>query len=114
MPEQNDALNQTFEANYLNQMRDLVLGATSDLDCTVVLFGSRARGIHRKSSDIDIGFIGLQEPVFLNVRDRILTDLEESVIPHHVDLVNFDTAPTDFRDVAAKEVIVWKKRSRAN
>lgn len=106
--------NHTIDSNYLNQMRDLVLRVTDNLDCTIFLFGSRARGVHRRSSDIDIGFSGLSESVFTKTRDRLLSELEESVIPHHVDLVNIDTAPSDFRDVAMKEVIIWKQSSCAN
>ena len=102
------------ERNYLNQMRDLVLRVTSNLDCTIFLFGSRARGEHRRSSDIDIAFSGLSEPVFTKVRDDLLSELEESVIPHHVDLVNIDTASSDFRDIAMGKVIVWKQNSRLN
>jgi predicted nucleotidyltransferase len=103
-----------FEGKYLNQMRDLVLRVTSHLDCTVFLFGSRACGMHRRSSDIDIGFSGLSESEFTKTRDYLLSELDESIIPHHVDLVNFDTAPGEFRDVAMKEVIIWKQSSHAN
>ena len=104
----------TVERNYLDQMRDLVLRVTSNLDCTIFLFGSRARGVHRRSSDIDIGFSGLSEPSFTKVRDHLMTELEESVIPHHVDLVNIDTASYDFRNVAMEKVIVWKQSSHIN
>jgi len=104
----------TDERNYLEQIRDLVLRATSDMDCTICLFGSRARGVHRRSSDIDIGFIGVNEPLFTKLRDHLLSELDESVIPHHVDLVNLDTASSDFRDVAMEKVIIWKQSSRAN
>lgn len=48
-----------IESKYLEQMRDLVLRVTSEVDCTIILFGSRASGSQRRSSDIDIGFIGL-------------------------------------------------------
>ena len=99
------------ERNYLDQMRDLVLQVTSNLDCTIFLFGSQARGIHRRSSDIDIGFSGLSEPLFTKIRDLLLSELEESVIPHHVDLVNIDTASSYFRDVAMEKVVVWKQGS---
>ena len=106
--------NDVAESKYLNQMQELVLRATSDLDCAVFLFGSRARGVQRRSSDIDIAFSGLSEPLFTKIRDHLLSELEESMIPHHVDLVNMDSAPGHFRDVAMKEVIVWKQRSHAN
>ncbi len=106
--------NNTICPDYLDQMRDLVLRVTSDVDCTIYLFGSRAHGICRRNSDIDIGFSGLREPLFTKLRDRLLSELEESVIPHHVDLVNFDTVPSTFRDVAMEKVIVWKQSSCAN
>lgn len=100
--------------DYLDQMRDMVLRVTSNLDCTIFLFGSRATGINRRNSDIDIGFSGLNDPVFTKVRDRLLSELEESVIPHHVDLVNIDKTPSDFREVAMAKVIIWKQNSLEN
>ena len=104
----------TSGRDYLDQVRELVLRATSDLDCNIFLFGSRARGEHRRSSDIDIGFSGLNDALFTKVKDRLLSELEESVIPHQVDLVNMDTVGNDFRDVAMEKVIIWKRSSRAN
>lgn len=104
----------TIEMKYLNQVRDLILRVTSDLDCTIFLFGSRARNVHRRSSDIDVGFSGLSELEFTKIRDQLLAELEECVIPHHVDLVNFDTVSNDFREIARKEVVVLKQNSHAN
>lgn len=100
--------------DYLEQMRNMVLRVTSELDCTIVLFGSRAHGNQRRSSDIDIGFSGLNEVLFTKIRDQLLSELEESVIPHHVDLVNFDIASSSFRDIAMDKVIVWKRSSHEN
>lgn len=48
------------------------------------------------------------------IRDDLLSELEESVIPYHVDLVNIDTDSNDFRDVAMEKVVVWKQSSRVN
>ncbi|SFJ73502.1 Predicted nucleotidyltransferase [Desulfomicrobium apsheronum] len=104
----------SYQDNYLNQMRMLALKVTKDLDCTIFLFGSRARKTERRSSDIDIGFSGLDEKTFLKTRDRLLTELEESIIPHRVDLVNMDAAPPEFKNIAMQEVVVWKQSSRAN
>jgi len=95
-------------------MRKLALKVTENLDCTLFLFGSRARGTERRSSDIDIGISGLDERTFLRTRDRLLSELEESTIPHRVDLVNMDTATPKFKKIAMKEVVVWKQSSRAN
>ena len=99
---------------YTDQMQRLVLRVTDGLDCTVYLFGSRARNQERRNSDIDIGFSGLDERQFIRVRDRLLAELEESSIPHHVDIVNFDNTSKAFREIALNEVIVWKQSSRAN
>lgn len=104
----------SYQDKYLNQMRKLTLKVTNGLDCTIFLFGSRARGTERRSSDIDIGFSGLDEKTFLRTRDRLLLEFEESIIPHRVDLVNMDTAPPDFKNIAMQEVVVWKQSSRAN
>lgn len=68
MPGNSTHQNSLTEGTYLKQMRDLLLGVTSGLDCTIVLFGSRACGVHRRSSDIDVGFIGLTDSEFTNVR----------------------------------------------
>jgi predicted nucleotidyltransferase len=106
--------NTTVERDYLAQVRDLVLRVSSNLDCSIFLFGSRAHGVHRRASDIDIGFSGLSEPVFTKLRDRLLSELEESVIPHHVDLVNVDMVSRDFLTVAMEKVIVWKQNSSVN
>lgn len=100
--------------NYVNQTKELVLRVTSNLDCTIYLFGSRASGIHRRASDIDIGFSGLSEPLFTKVRDILLEELEESTIPHHIDLVNFDTAPNEFRKIALQKAVIWKQSLHAN
>jgi predicted nucleotidyltransferase len=90
-------------------MRDLVLEVTDKLECTVFLFGSRARGEYRRSSDIDIGFSGLSDMSFTRVRDHLLSELEDSLIPHHVDLVNIDATSREFQDAAMQKVIVWKQ-----
>lgn len=102
------------DQDYLSQMRDLVLRVTSSVDCSVYLFGSRACGMQRRSSDIDLGFSGLDESTFTKVRDLLLAELEESIIPHHVDIVNFDNVASSFREIAMTGAIVWKQSSRAN
>lgn len=47
-------------------------------------------------------------------RDRLLGELEESVIPHRVDLVNLDAVSGDFRNVAMRRVVIWKNSSNKN
>ena len=102
------------EPDYLAIVREMVRQVTADIDCTVVLFGSRARGTARRGSDIDIGFIGISEAQFVKLRDRILGELEESVVPHRVDLVNMETVANSFKKMALRDVVVWKQGSRVN
>ena len=94
-------------------MRKLALKVTENLDCTLFLFGSRARGTQRRSSDIDIGFSGLDEKTVLRTRDHLLSELEESTIPHRVDLANMDATTPEFKKIAMQEAVVWKQSSRA-
>jgi predicted nucleotidyltransferase len=103
-----------MEDTYLKKAQELVLRETSHLDCTIFLFGSRAGDNHRRSSDIDIGFSGLPAPLFAKIRDNLLAELEESVIPHHVNLVDFDAVPADFRVIAMRKVEIWKQSSHGN
>lgn len=101
-------------ARYLEEVRELVLRVASEADCTIFLYGSRAGGAFRRSSDVDIGFCGLGEREFLRLRDRLLSELEESVVPYHVDLVNMDAVSDRFRSTAMEKVIVWKRKSNEN
>ena len=106
--------NDSVPDRYLEEVRELVLRVASDLDCTIFLYGSRAGATFRRSSDIDIGFCGLSDTEFVRLRDRLLSELEESVVPHHVDLVNMDTASDRFRSTAMEKVIVWKQKLAEN
>jgi len=66
------------------------------------LFGSRAGKIFRPSSDIDVGFIAkhkLGQRLFNGIREA----LDESIIPYHIDLVDFGTADKEFKNIALKK-----------
>lgn len=102
------------EDKYVGMLRKLVLQIASDVDCTIFLFGSRARGNSRRSSDIDVGFKDLDVSTFLSVRNRLLAELEESIIPHHVDIVHFDAADEKFRRAAEQGAIIWKRSSKGS
>ena len=56
----------------------------------VKLFGSRARGDFRKTSDIDLAFL-LRNPILHLIRD----DFEQSGLPYTVDLVDYSQAGGD-------------------
>ena len=52
-----------------------------------LVFGSRATGRARPSSDIDLALVGVKNPATV---DRLRTDFEESLLAVTVDLVDYD------------------------
>lgn len=70
------------------------------------LFGSRARGDHRRWSDIDVAVepVGpVPEGWLSEVRDA----LAESNLLLNVDLVDFADADDAFRSVIRREAVLW-------
>jgi predicted nucleotidyltransferase len=96
------------EAEFERRLREIALSAASELDCEIFLFGSRAQKRTRRSSDFDIGIRGLSERDFRNLKEQIEEAVEESSIPHEVDVVDFDRANEPFKSIAMKERVVWK------
>lgn len=99
----------TFDAMCLNTIRNKVLELTNGFKCKVFLFGSRANGTFKRGSDIDIGFQKISKEEFLKVRDELSIFWEDSIVPYKIDLVNFESTPDDFKKIALKEIVVWKK-----
>jgi predicted nucleotidyltransferase len=54
-----------------------------------ILYGSRAKGNHKKGSDIDLTLHGSAD-LTLNVLYRILDDLDELLLPYTIDLSIFE------------------------
>lgn len=97
-----------YEAKWLDLLRRLVLMLTEGLPCNVFLFGSRAEGNYRRDSDYDVGVIGLSDEQFRELRFLLNGFLESSIIPHKLDLVNFDQVRDEFKKVALEKTILWK------
>ena len=55
---------------------------------TIILFGSRARGNYRPGSDIDLALAG--EELTKEDMDSIAMDIDDLLLPYHVDLVRTD------------------------
>lgn len=105
------AMDPAREARYESELRGLVLSIVGDMACEVFLFGSRAQGRTRRSSDFDIGIQGLTEAEFREVRSRIEDAVDESNIPHSVDVVDFDRSSPAFRSEALRQREIWKSAS---
>ncbi|MCF7928105.1 MAG: nucleotidyltransferase domain-containing protein [Spirochaetales bacterium] len=89
-------------------MKKLVLRELADRECTVFLFGSRVSGDFRWAADFDIGIKGLDKRTFTEVKHSILEQIEESLIPWKVDIINFEQVDSEFEQTALQESEVWK------
>lgn len=103
-----DKIDYNFDIMCLNTIKDKVLELSSGYNCKVFLFGSRAKGKFKRGSDIDIGFQNITKEDFIKVRDELSLFWEESIVPYKIDLVNFDFVLDDFREVALKDIVLWK------
>lgn len=104
----------TYEKKYLEELHTLVLKSASDFSCTIHLFGSYVLGKHCRGSDIDIGFSGIDTKQFLAIRDRLLDELDASIIPNHVDIIHLDATSEEFKTIALTGAIPWKQSSHIN
>ena len=90
----------------LKLVRQLVLSGLGDRPARVYLFGSRATGHARPTSDIDVAVWPLAElPV--GTLALIREVLEESLVPFNVDLVDLRDTDEGFRARVVAEVIAW-------
>lgn len=96
------------ERIYEEQIRSRLISLCEGLPCAIYLFGSRARKEARRGSDFDIGIEGLDRSSFFRLKMEIETWIEESPIPHSIDLVDFSQGEADFVAHAKKEAILWK------
>ena len=104
----NSEIDQTYEDKYLLIVKDMVLSVLEGYSCRAFLFGSRTKGDYRRSSDYDVGVQALDPLDFRKASMRLNLLWEESLVPHKIDFVNFDTVTESFKEVALKEIVLWK------
>jgi predicted nucleotidyltransferase len=72
----------------------------------IYLFGSRARGDYKSTSDIDIA-LDAGKKIDLYTLSLIKEEIEESSIPFTVDVVDLYTASGDFKKNILKDGKLW-------
>jgi uncharacterized protein len=72
----------------------------------LILFGSRARGDARPTSDIDIA-LRAPQPIPPDLLSIARQSLEESTVPFHVDLLDYAALSPELRQVIDREGIPW-------
>ena len=67
-------------------------------DCDVLAFGSRYKGTHDESSDLDLALVG-KEKLGLSLIGNIREDFMESDIPFKVSVLDYSTVSPAFRKI---------------
>ncbi len=94
----------TFD--YIDILKQIVLKHIPKDNFAVFLFGSRAVGNAKPLSDIDIGILGL-EPLPTIIKVDLESDLEESIVPYKIDLIDFYQVDKDFKKEALNTIQIW-------
>lgn len=92
--------------NYLQIVKDIVLKRVPLEDYGIFLFGSRATGNHHPMSDIDIGIWG-EKPFSVTLKLELEEELESSIVPYKVDLIDFFQVSDEFKKHALVKIEVW-------
>jgi predicted nucleotidyltransferase len=92
--------------DYLSIAKEIVLKHIDVQNYNVFLFGSRAVGNVSKFSDIDIGVMGTK-PLDPRTILEMEHELEESLVPYKVDIVDFFYVDEAFKNMALKKIIEW-------
>lgn len=69
----------------------------------IFLFGSRAEGVNRERSDIDVGLDG-PRPISFAILGRIREELGNLPTLYKIDVVDFQSVSPDFRTIALRHI----------
>ena len=97
-----------FEIKYYSIAKDILFRRLDVSQYCIFVFGSRAARRNSKSSDLDIGILG-NRPVSKGTLAKIKEELAESMVPYHIDLVDFTEVDNNFKKIALKKVVIWNR-----
>ena len=92
--------------NYIDIVKQIVLKHVPKNEFAVFLFGSRAASNSNSLSDIDVGIMGTKPLPTLIMAD-LDSNLEESIVPFKIDLIDFYQVDKAFRDEALSSIQIW-------
>ncbi len=96
------------ENKYVEAAKDIILDQIDKKNITVFLFGSRATGKGKRDSDLDIG-LWSNNKIESTIMRKIRSAIEESIVPYHVDVVDFTTVEEKFKKIALRKIIIWNR-----
>jgi len=76
-------------------------------------FGSRAQGVAKAFSDLDLAILG-NHPLDLSILAELADDFSESNLPFKVDIIDWATTGERFRKIIDAKRIVVQPPSRMN
>ena len=92
--------------DYIDIVKQIVLKHVPKNEFAVFLFGSRAASNSNSLSDIDVGIMGTKPLPTLIMAD-LESDLEESIVPFKIDLIDFYQVDKAFKDEALSSIQIW-------
>ena len=91
----------------MRELKELLLKKLVNTEVSIYLFGSRANGTARATSDVDIGLDAKNQIDPLLFSD-IVEAVEYSTIPYKVDIVDMTKVSPKFYDEIIKTGVKWK------
>lgn len=98
--------NRGGERDDVEAARRIVVKFLAPQRARLFLFGSRARGVARRTSDIDVAVLP-EAPLIPGTLARLREALEESDIPYRVEVIDLSTVSEAFRRSILAEGIPW-------
>ena len=95
-----------FDVSVLDRVKEIVRQTLASMPVDVYLFGSRASGRPRATSDVDVA-IDAVAPLPPGVLATLREALEESTVPYRVDVVDLAETDSDFRERIRREGVLW-------
>ena len=92
--------------NYIDIVKQIVLKHVPKNEFAVFLFGSRAASNSNSLSDIDVGIMGTK-PLPTLIMANLDSDLEESIVPFKIDLIDFYQVDKAFKNEALSSIQIW-------
>ena len=96
-----------YEKKYIDIVRNIVLSHIDPSEHFVFLFGSRVKRTNKKYADVDIGILG-NKPIG-KIYYKIINDLEESIVPYKVDIIDFSLVDEKFKKKAMGKIEIWNQ-----
>jgi predicted nucleotidyltransferase len=90
-------------------VKDKIIGLLKTLfpTASIYLYGSRARGTHARSSDVDIGIDNGQKIDLLKVFEANQL-MEALVTPLKIEVVDLHAIPEAMKKLVDKDKVLWK------